>query len=375
MDSLRYMLPSLLTATALKFLNRMLMRGFTTVRDAAGADAGHREAIENGLFPGPRLFIAGRALTQTGGHGDLRSQAELLEICSHVHLVGNMGRIADGIDDVRRAVRDEIRLGANQIKIMVSGGVGSPSDPIEFIEYSNEELETAVDEASRANTYVMAHAYTAPAIRRAVEAGIRTIEHGNMIDEETAALMAKRGAYLVPTLITYQMLVKGGDQLGYPETSLAKAKQVLNAGTKSLEIAKAAGVKMAYGTDLMGEQHPHQAGEFLVRAEVLSPAEIIRSATVIGAEVLRMEGKLGVIAPGAFADLLVVDGNPLENLRLFEDDGAHLSVIMKDGKFYKFDNSLGWFSTCASGGGDTGAFSCNEGTGISKFTGEALSHS
>ena len=218
---------------------------------------------------------------------------------------------------------------------MASGGVGSPADPIHFVQYSMEELQAIVDEARRADTYVMAHAYPAAAIRRAVEAGVRTIEHGNFIDEETAVFMAEKDAYLVPTLVTYYMLSKYGRELGYPEASLAKGEKVLAVGTRSLEIAKAAGVKVAFGTDLMGEQDEHQSEEFLIRSQVLSAAEIVRSATTIGAEVLRMEGRLGVIAPGAYADLLVVDGNPLEDLTLLTGQGEHLSAIMKNGKFVK----------------------------------------
>ena len=339
MNSLHHVLPTFATAVTLDKLRQTVMRGFTTVRDTAGADLGHKEAIESGLFVGPRLFVSGRAISQTGGHGDMRSRIDHCEPCGCFHTIGamsgGMGRIADGVAEVRRAARDEIRLGADQIKVMASGGVGSPADPIHFVQYSMEELQAIVDEARRADTYVMAHAYPAAAIRRAVEAGVRTIEHGNFIDQETAVFMAEKDAYLVPTLVTYYMLSKYGRELGYPEASLAKGEKVLAVGTRSLEIAKAAGVKVAFGTDLMGEQDEHQSEEFLIRSQVLSAAEIVRSATTIGAEVLRMEGRLGVIAPGAYADLLVVDGNPLEDLTLLTGQGEHLSAIMKNGKFVK----------------------------------------
>ena len=339
MNSLHHVLPTFATAVTLDKLRQTVMRGFTTVRDTAGADLGHKEAIESGLFVGPRLFVSGRAISQTGGHGDMRSRIDHCEPCGCFHTIGamsgGMGRIADGVAEVRRAARDEIRLGADQIKVMASGGVGSPADPIHFVQYSMEELQAIVDEARRADTYVMAHAYPAAAIRRAVEAGVRTIEHGNFIDEETAVFMAENDAYLVPTLVTYYMLSKYGRELGYPEASLAKGEKVLAVGTRSLEIAKAAGVKVAFGTDLMGEQDEHQSEEFLIRSQVLSAAEIVRSATTIGAEVLRMEGRLGVISPGAYADLLVVDGNPLEDLTLLTGQGEHLSAIMKNGKFVK----------------------------------------
>ncbi|MSO54498.1 MAG: amidohydrolase family protein [Rhodospirillales bacterium] len=325
-------LPSLLTAIASEHLRNMLMRGFTTVRDACGADLGHKQAVERGYFPGPRLFVAGRALSQTGGHGDARDRSELTNGCACGPLLNVMGRIADGVTEVRRAVREEIRLGADQIKVMAGGGVGSAADPVDQLQYSMEELEAIVDEATRSQTYVMAHAYSDAAIRRCVQAGVRTIDHGNFLGPETARMMAKAGTYLVPSLIVYRAIAEygrtdvgyGRDGQGWPEDLLKKAAYVLSVGTRSLEVAKAAGVKMAYGTDL-GPVHPElQADEFLVRAEVLTPAEIIRSATVIGAEVVRLPGKLGVIAPGALADLLVIDGNPFDDLKLFLGQGQHL---------------------------------------------------
>ena len=338
------LLPSFITAAATDLLLAMLMRGFTTLRDAGGADLGHKRAVDDGLIVGPRLFVSGRAISQWGGHGDHRLQADLCEPCACPHLVASLGRIADGVTGVRRAVRDEIRLGADQIKVMVSGGISSASDPIDQLQYSMEELEAIVDEASRSNTYVMAHVYPDAAIRRCVEAGVRTIEHGNMLTEDTATLMAERGTYLVPTLVAYRAIARHGRELGIPEANLAKNEEVLSSGTRSLEIAKAAGVKMAYGTDRppgpsARDVHPYQAEEFLVRGEVLSAAEVIRSATVVGAEVVRMEGELGVVAPGAFADLLVVDGNPLEDLGLFQEEGRFLAAIMKHGLFIK--NTLG----------------------------------
>ena len=328
---------SLTTAMAARIMHGMLMRGFTSVRDAGGADSGLARAVEAGLFSGPRLFVSGRALSQTGGHADLRHPVDAFmgEPCGCAHLRDMTGRIADGVSEVRRAARDEIRLGAHQIKVMASGGVASPTDPITVTQYSMEELRAIVEEAEAAETYVMAHAYAPRAIRRAVEAGIRSVEHGNLLDEATAQLMAARGAYLVPTLATYQMLASHGRDLGFPPVSLAKLDTVLTAGTRSLEIAKRAGVKMGFGTDLLGELHEHESIEFAIRAEVLSPAEIIASATIVNAEMMMRDEEIGVVAPGAFADLLVVDGNPLEDLGLLQDQGAHLALIMKSGQLVK----------------------------------------
>ena len=328
-------LPSFQAAVAGDVLRGILMRGFTTVRDAAGADAGHREAVEQGLFTGPRLFVCGRAISQTGGHGDARSRADLSSPCACVHLVGGLCRIADGVTEVRQAVRDEIRLGADQIKVMTGGGVASAADPIDQLQYSDAELAAAVDEAGRSHSYVLVHAYTADAIKRSIHAGVRSIEHGNMIDEEAAAMMVRAGAFLVPTLITYRAHQRLGDAIPRAPGEMEKIRTVLEAGVRSLEIAARAGVKMAFGTDCFRTRTEFQTEEFLVRAEVLKAADIIRSATTVAAEVLRMEGRLGTLAPGALADLIAVDGDPLGDLGLFQDEGAHIPMIMKDGQFYK----------------------------------------
>jgi imidazolonepropionase-like amidohydrolase len=337
LNPLKYIPQSLVTSLALKNLEAMAMRGFTAVRDAGGADLGHRLAMEQGLFPGPRLFVSGRAISQTGGHGDARERVDSCDpcACGCAHLFGGISRIADGESEVRRAARDEIRLGADQIKVMASGGVASPADPVHSLQYSTGELTALVDEARRAGTYVLAHAYTSEAVRRAVEVGVRTIEHGNLIDEATADLMAARGAYLVPTLVTYEALSRHGQVFGFPEASLAKLPDVVKAGTSSLKIAQAAGVKMAIGTDLLGELQVHQSEEFRIRSEALGCAEVIRSATLVGAEVLRMEGRLGVITPGALADLIAVDGNPLEDISVLLGQGEHIPLVMRDGRVLK----------------------------------------
>ncbi len=330
------MLPSLINAHAVVTLEGMLMRGFTTVRDAGGADAGHRQAVERGLVKGPRLFVAGRAISQTGGHGDPRTSANQFEPCPCAsYLPGfGLGRLADGVPEVRKAVRDEIRQGADQVKLMAGGGVTSQSDPIDQLQYADEEMAAVVDEATRSHTYVMAHVYTAAGIRRCIEYGVRTIEHGNLIDEDTAKLAAAAGAYMVPNLICYDNLGKRGAELGYTADSLAKLGDVADAAERSLSIAQRAGLKLGYGTDI--SRSPElQSDEFLLRAAVQNPADILRSATLVGAEIVRKPGKLGVIAPGASADLLAVDGDPLEDLTVLTGQGKHMAVIMKQGVFYK----------------------------------------
>jgi imidazolonepropionase-like amidohydrolase len=316
-----------------RILAGMLRRGFTTVRDAGGADYGLAQAVERGLVDGPRILFSGRVLSQTGGHGDFTPREDAPRLCAcHIHTSG-FSHVADGVASVRKAAREELRRGAAQVKIMASGGVASPSDPIWNLQYSPEEMRAIVEEAHGWRTYAMAHAYTPEAIRRAVDAGVRTIEHGNLIDRATAEHMRARGAYLVPTLVTYFAIDELGRKLGFPAVSQAKVKDVLDRGLASLEIARAAGLPMGFGTDLLGETHDQQSREFEIRARVLSPAEVIRSATVVNAEILNRAGELGVVAPGARADLLVVDGDPLSDLSRLAEPEKHLAAIVKDGRF------------------------------------------
>jgi imidazolonepropionase-like amidohydrolase len=326
---------TLMTARAAELMRRMLDRGFTSVRDTGGADWGLKEATEKWLTPGPRLFIAGRAIGPTGGHSDGRRRTDFGMRCHCCNALSFSMGIADGIAEVRRAVREEMRQGCDQVKIMMSGGVASPYDPLDSLQFSEGEVVAAVEEARAFGRYVCAHAYTPQAITRAANAGVRTIEHGNLIDDASAKLMAEKKMFLVANLVTYFEMKKHAAEYGMNADMLAKNDLVIDGALKSLEICKRHGVPVAYGTDLLGQLQVAQSNEFTHRTEVLSPAEIIRSATTIGAEIVRMEGKLGCLKPGAFADLLVVDGNPLENLALLQDQGRHLSVIMKGGRFHK----------------------------------------
>jgi len=326
---------TLMTLQAARILEGMLQRGFTTVRDAAGADGGLAEAVEQGLVRSPRIFPSGMALSQTGGHGDVRPRTQSVETCACCAggLAGS--RIADGVVECRRAARDELRKGATQIKIMVSGGVASPYDPIWNLQYSEEEVRAIVEEAQAWRTYVMAHAYSSEAIRRSIDFGVRSIEHANLIDRATAEHVAGADAFVVPTLVTYDALHRHGRELGFPEVSMVKLGEVCQAGLGSLEILKAAGVKIGYGTDLLGPMHRYQSREFVIRAEAMAPFDIIRSATTVNAELLNRSGDLGVVAPGALADLIAIDGDPLADLSLLDGQGEHLTHIMKDGVFYK----------------------------------------
>ena len=327
---------SLLSQHARTLLEAALQRGFTTVRDAAGADFGLAAAVEQGLIKGPRIFFSGRALSQTGGHGDTRP-VKHFEPCA-CGFQGSLSQVVDGVDAVRKAAREELRKGAHQIKIMATGGLSSPTDPVWMLQYSDEEIRAAVEEAASRRTYVMAHAYTAEAIARVVKLGVRSIEHANLIDQPTAELVAQRGAYVVPTLVTYETLGEMGKELGLPANNIAKLKEIQTAGLTSIELCKAAGIKLGFGTDLLGVLHAQQCREFLIRREVLSPFDILHSATAVNAEILNQQGQLGTIAPGAHADLIVFDGNPLEDVNVLQPEAGGPCLVMKDGAIYK--NSL-----------------------------------
>lgn len=324
---------------AATFLRHILGCGFTTVRDTGGADVGLYRALADGLVDGPRLFYGGRLMTQTGGHGDFRPHdhdgwAECCA-CPGASHVDSFSAVIDGPDGMRRAVREELRRGAHHIKIMGSGGVASPSDPLDRCQFSDAEIDTAVEECARHGAYVLAHCHPDAAIRRSVEHGVRSIEHGTLITDETAALVVAKGAFVVPTMSVIFALLEDGPALGLPPVSYQKLTQIAGSAIAGLTVMKRAGVRMGFGTDLLGAHHVRQGTEFTLRAQVLSADEILRSACATNADLLCQTGKLGCVASGAHADLLLVDGNPLEDVSLLAANGAKLSVIMKAGRFHK----------------------------------------
>ena len=326
---------SLTVLRAHKIAEDMLMRGFTSVRDAAGADWGLTAAIDQEIVAGPRVFFAGKALSQTGGHGDFRPSTTHWDHCTCFSSHYDLSVVADGISAVRKAAREELRKGASQIKIMASGGVASPTDPIWNLQYSEEEIRAIVWEAQSWDKYVMAHAYTSEAVSRAIEYGVRCIEHGNLIDQKTARLMVKKEAFLIPTLVTLDAMHKEGTTWGMPQVSMEKLEIVRKGGLEVLEMTHREGVKVGFGTDLLGELHHYQSLEFSIRSQILTPFEVIQSATSINAELVNKTDELGVIKVGALADLLVVNGNPLRDLNLLQEQGKHIPLIMKGGKTYK----------------------------------------
>lgn len=331
--------PTYLAQFAAKTLRRALDWGFTSVRDTAGADVGLASAIDDGYFPAPRLFYGGKALSQTGGHADFRRRGEALpHVCScvpHGCADSIFARIVDGADAVRRAVRDELRQGAHHIKLMASGGVMSPTDPLENDQFSDEEIRVAVEECARHGVYVTAHCHPTHSVRRCVDLGVRCIEHGTLIDRETSQFVASKGAYVVPTMSVIFALSEEGSSLGLSKANLEKLALVSNCALDSLKIMRAAGVKLGFGTDLLGKHQVRQCEEFSLRAKVETPLDILRSVTSVNAEILMQQGRLGCISAGAFADILVVDGEPMEDISVLGRNGAMLPVIMKGGVFHK----------------------------------------
>ena len=307
--------------------------GFTTLRDAGGMDWGFRAAINQGLIRGPRLLLSVNMLTQTGGHGDKRG-IDREENVPH-NSIGIYPEICDGPDQVRRSAREALRRGADQIKVMAEGGVASPSDKPGQWQFEVDELKAAVQVANAAGTYVMAHCYTDPAIQNCLEAGVKTIEHGNLMTADTAELMAKKGAYLVPTLTVFQVLTKHGREEGMSAYILEKLKSVMEVGLRSLETAYRAGVKIGSGTDIIGPFQYLKTREFVIKAEVMTPIEVIVSATKTNAEMFGLGDRLGTIEPGKWADLIVVDGNPLTDISIFESARERVLLVMKEGKVMK----------------------------------------
>jgi imidazolonepropionase-like amidohydrolase len=332
--------PSNLTALLMAgILTDTLMQGFTTVRDAGGADWSFKAAVERGVVQGPRLLVSDKPLSQTGGHGDWRRRSETQSPEIFCPTAGMRSVVCDGADAVRRAAREQLRLGADQIKIMASGGAMSPADELAATQYQIAEIRASVEVAEAAGTYVMAHAYNDGSVRNCLEAGVRSIEHGNLIDEETAAMIARSNAYLVPTLVTYEALSEEGDAYGVPENVIRKIDEAREVGIRALRYAYEAGAKIASGSDLLGPLQDRKARELEIKTEVMSPMESLMSATKINAELFGLQDLIGTVEEGKLADLLVVEGNPLEDISVLQDRN-NLKIIMQGGRIFK--NELPW---------------------------------
>ena len=314
-------------------IEETLDQGFTTVRDAGGLDPAWAQVVAKGLLRGPRILPSGAFLSQTGGHGDWRApHQEAIE-----HGIGGLVAgfiICDGADEVRKAARDQLRRGATQIKVMASGGAASPTDPIDATQFTVDELRAAVDEARVRDTYVLAHAYHPKSIANCLEAGVRSIEHGNLLDEATAQRMAEEGAFLVPTLVTYEVLSERGERLGMAKASVEKIRYVGASGEDSIRIAMEAGVRIGSGSDLLGEPMSEKARELILQARVMGPMGTIVAATKTNAELFGMADRIGTVEEGKRADLIVVDGDPLADIGVLAD-ASRVRVVVKEGKVVK----------------------------------------
>jgi imidazolonepropionase-like amidohydrolase len=326
-----------ITLACATYLKSSLLDGFTSIREAGGADHSIARLLAEEKIVGPRLFYSGQALTQTGGGADFRTPNELIDPCGHVSPFSVMSVIADGIDQVRKAAREELRKGATQIKLFASGGVVFPSEAHSTVyEYSEQELQAIVEEAKSRGTYVMAHVYTDEGIRRCLRAGVRSIEHGNFASEETVAMMSEYGAYLDPTFISLVQRIESASENHLSESIVDNLRKTVARGKQVYKWARQYNVPIAFGTDLWGpEAQKSQLREFEMRMELDSSANILQSATITNAALLMQEGKLGTIAAGACADLLIVDGDPLTDVRVMLDPDKNLKFIMKDGIIYK----------------------------------------
>jgi len=303
------------------------------VRDCGGIDPGYREVLKQGLYPSPRLLVAGRSLSQTGGHGEIRVPCE-----SHAPVQswsGLASTICDGVDAVRQATREQLRSGVDHVKVMAGGGCMSPGDEVETSQYSVEEMRAAVFEAESAGKYVAAHAYSSRSIDLCMRVGVRTIEHGNLMDETSARAMKDAGAYLVPTLVTYEMLSRKGKALGIPADSIRKINQAKEKGIETLSMAFKAGVRIGSGSDLLGELQVYKEVEMALKAKVLGSMGAIVATTRTNAEILRREKDLGTVEEGKLADVILVGGDPLKDIRLFQNYPENITLIIQGGRVYK----------------------------------------
>ncbi|MFD0848657.1 metal-dependent hydrolase family protein [Sphingosinicella xenopeptidilytica] len=324
--------PELRGLHAKYILEAALGRGFTTIRDAAGGDIALSMALSQGLIDGPRFFFPGLAVSQTGGHGDLRAAGHY-DSCPCAYC-GSMSVVADGPEEVRKIVREQLRTGATHVKLFVSGGVLSPTDPIWMNQLADDEIRVAVAEAETRRAYVMAHAHTNEAVLRCIANGVRSIEHATLVEADGAKAIADAGAFVIPTLAIGDTMLREGASMGLPRAMIDKLKEALDASSHSLERLRSAHTRIGFGTDLLGKLMPQQSIEFRLRREVCQPVEILRQATSTNAALLNMEGKLGVLAPGAYADILIIDGSPLNDITVLENH-SHIRMIMRDGRIIR----------------------------------------
>ncbi|MGI8552672.1 MAG: amidohydrolase family protein [Dehalococcoidia bacterium] len=331
-DNLRQPAPVVALRIAAE-IEATLQAGFTTVRDAGGLPWGYKEAVRLGLIDGPDLLISGGFLSQTGGHADHRVRTDV-SAPSQDNQVYAQAFIVDGPDQVRWATRENLRRGSDQIKVMANGGAMSPNDEMTSTQFTVEELRAAVQEAKAAGTYVLAHTYTPQSMQNCIEAGVRSLEHGNFLDEPTAALIKQTGTYLVPTIVTYEQIAARGAAEGVGEKQIAKIRQGLAGAFEALEIAVRTGVTIASGSDLLGAMQPLKAREPVLKARVMGPMAALIATTRTNARLFRMEDEIGTIEPGKRADLIVIDGDPTTDIECVAD-ASRIQVVIKHGHICK----------------------------------------
>lgn len=333
--------PGIIYAASTAEANRTLLRGFTTIRDLGGPVFSFKQAIDAGMISGPRIFPSGAMITTSGGHGDLRLPSEFPRDggrLSKGELFGGAA-IVDSIGDLQLRIREQLLQGASQIKLMGGGGVSSPRSPLDILTFSEDELRAAVAVVQDWNTYATVHAYTTRAVRRALAAGVTSIEHAHLIDEDTARMVAEKGAWL-----SMQPFLTMADAASQTGPGVERAQQIFVGTPRVYGFARKFGIKTAWGSDVLfsPELAPRQNIMLTHLSNWYSNAEVLQMATAGNAELLQLSGlrnpypgKLGVLAEGALADLLVVAGNPVDNIRLLEDPLRNFAVIMKDGRLHK----------------------------------------
>jgi imidazolonepropionase-like amidohydrolase len=333
--------PGFIFAASTAEASRTLLRGFTTVRDMGGPVFSFKQAIDSGVVSGPRIFPSGAMITTSGGHGDLRMLSELPRYAGQLSPIERMGgaMLADSAGDIKLRVREQLLQGASQIKLVGGGGVSSPRSPLDVSTFSEEDLRVGVATAKDWNTYVAVHAYAPNTVQRAIAAGATCIEHAHLMDEDTARLIAEKGIWL-----STQPFLSLDDTAALSGPSYEKAQLVFAGTPKIYELIRKHGIKAAWGSDLLfSPELTRRQGVMLTHlSRWYTNAETLRMATSVNADLLALSnmrnpypGKLGVIEKGAFADLLILNGNPLENIKLIEDPDNNLAVIMKDGSFHK----------------------------------------
>jgi imidazolonepropionase-like amidohydrolase len=323
--------PSMIVVKCLNIMEDTLMQGYTSALDAGGVDAGFKLAQQQGLVKGPKLKVCGHTLTQSGGHGDMRLATEITPPAPHYFAVGV---IADGVTEVRKAAREELRMGADYIKIMAAGGCASPADEPDTVQYSLDEMRAAVEEADAVGKTVIAHCYSPRSMQRCAEAGVKRVEHGNFMDEETARILKEKGVIYCPTLATYDIMARKGAEFGIPDYFLRKMKIANERAQEALGYAFRAGLVIGSGSDMVGPGQPFKTNELELKSRVMGPMGAILSATKVNSEILKISDKVGTVEIGKAADFLLVDEDPLKNIAVFQNRDA-VRVIMQDGKFIK----------------------------------------